>query len=161
MRGMPRIWMLLILALAGCAVPATRGDDAALALAKERQAAELSQARNARLEAEVASIRAELAERQRHDLEFRSEQIKLAERIEHLLELQQRTYQAVTENSAGLIEYKELPALTQRQLELRAMVRTIDRLGLSQEQKQALIQMLHPPRQLDGNNPWSGTADWN
>ena len=160
MHGIPRIWLLLILTLAGCAVPATLGDDTALALAKERQAAELAQARSSQLEAEVASIRAKLAERERRDVEIQTEQIQLAERIERLLELQQRTYQAVTENSAGLVEYQELPALTQHQLELRAMVRTIDRLGLNPEQKQALIQMLRPPRQLDGNNPWSGTAEW-
>jgi hypothetical protein len=80
----------------------------------------------------------------------------MAERLDRLLELQQRTYQAVAENSNGsrIAEYKELPAPSRSQSETRAIVRTIERLSLNPEQKQSIIQMLHPPRQLDGNNPW-------
>lgn len=160
MLKIPASGLLAVLMLAGCEVPATtRGDETALALASERQASELARARNAQLEAEIANIRAELANRERRDIEVRSEQLQLAEQIERLLELQQRTYQAVTENSSGLSDYQDLPAPTPRQLEIRAMVRTIDRLGLNPEQKQALIQMLRPPREIDSDNPWSGKSE--
>lgn len=146
----------MVVVLAGCALPNTRNDDANRELLRERQAEAIAQARTSQLEAEIVLIRAKLAERDRLDLELRREQIQMAERLDRLLELQQRTYQAVAENSNGsrIAEYKELPAPSRSQSETRAIVRTIERLSLNPEQKQSIIQMLHPPRQLDGNNPW-------
>jgi len=121
---------------------------------RERQEAAIAQARIAQLEAEIVTIRAKLAERDRLDLELRREQ------IDRLLELQQRTYQAVSENTSSIVEYKELPAPNARQVETRTLVRNIERLSLNPEQKQAIIQMLRPPRQLDDNNPWGNSTEW-
>jgi hypothetical protein len=157
----PKSLISLALIVAGCALPNARNDETNMALMRERQAAAIAQARTAQLEVEVALIRAKLAERDRLDLELRRQQIQMAERLDHVLELQQRTYQAVTENPTGnsIVEYKELPAPSSRQPEMRAIVRTVERLSLNPEQKQAIIQMFHPPRQLDGNNPWGNAAE--
>ena len=144
----------------GCALPNTRSGDTNMALLRERQEAAIAQARIAQLEAEIVTIRAKLAERDRLDLELRREQIQMTERLDRLIELQQRTYQAVSENTSSIVEYKELPAPNARQVETRTLVRNIERLSLNPEQKQAIIQMLRPPRQLDDNNPWGNSTEW-
>lgn len=160
MLKLSKILLLLMLIPAGCDFAETRNDDYALALARERQAAAIAQARSAQLEAEVASIRAKVMEFEQNNFEMRKRELQLADQLNKLLELQKRTYQAVAENSNATIEYSELPVQNPRQTEFRALVRNIDRLGLSPEQKQAIIQLLRPPRQLDDNNPWGGTTDW-
>jgi hypothetical protein len=149
-----------VLVLAGCAAPATRGDETLQTLSDEREAQAGVQAETAQLQAEVAALRVRLMERERSDAELRREYGKLAQRIDRLLELQQRTYQAVAEKPAAPVEYRALPAPTERQLEIRAMIRAIDRLDLTPEQKRALIQMLRTPRELDGSNPWDGPSEW-
>jgi hypothetical protein len=148
-------------------VPATRGDETAQALSDADDARVVAEvqstqrrAESAKLETEIAALRAQLMDRERRDAELRSEHSKLVQRIDRLLELEQRTYQAVAEKPASPVEYQALPPPSERQLELRAMVRAIDRLDISPEQKRALIQMLHTPRQLDGSNPWDGPAEW-
>jgi hypothetical protein len=153
-------FMPLVFTVVSCVATTAPGGDTAIILARERQAAAIAQAQRSQLELEVVRIRAELADRERRDIELRTEQVLLTERVERLLELQQRTYQALTENSSALSEYRELPPLTHRQVEIRAMIRTIDRLGLSPDQKRALLQMLRPPRPLDGENPWKGATEW-
>ena len=155
----PKILLLLMLMPASCLTEA-RDDDYTLALARERQAAAITQARNAQLEAEIASIRAKVMEFEQNNFEMRKKEVQLAQQLERLLELQKRTYQAVAENSTATIEYSELPAQTQRQTEFRALVRNIDHLSLTPEQKQAIIQLLRPPRPLDDTNPWGNTPDW-
>ncbi len=157
---LPKCLISLVLILMGCALPNTRSGDTNMALLRERQEAAIAQARIAQLEAEIVTIRAKLAERDRLDLELRREQLQMAERLDRLLELQQRTYQAVSENTSSIGEYKELPAPNPRQLETRTLVRNIERLSLNPEQKQAIIQMLRPPRQLDDNNPWGNSTEW-
>jgi hypothetical protein len=66
----------------------------------------------------------------------------------------------VAEKPAAPVEYKALPPPTDRQLEVRAMIRAIDRLDLTPEQKRALIQILRTPRELDDSNPWNGQSEW-
>ncbi len=158
----PTSWISLVLIMAGCAVPNSRNDEAAMALFRERQMAAITQARTAQLEAEIILIRARLAERERLDLELRRAQIQMTEQLDRVLEFQKRMVQAAAESpsSNGIAEYKELPAPNPRQTEMRTIVRTVERLSLNPEQKQAIIQMLHPPRQLDGNNPWGNSTEW-
>jgi hypothetical protein len=160
MHRSPKCLVSLLLILTGCALPPTRSGDTSTTLLRERQEAAIAQARIFQLEAEIVTIRAKLAERDRLDLELRREQIQMAERLDRLLELQQRTYQAVSENTSSIGEYKDLPAPNPRQLETRNLVRNIERLSLNPEQKQTIIQMLRPPRQLDGNNPWGNGTEW-
>ena len=161
-----RAWCVgVLLLVAGCAVPGTRGDEAPQTLTDDREVrAEVEtarlQAETAKLQAEIAALQARLMERERSSAELRREYAKLAQRIDRLLELQQRTYQAVAEKPAAPVEYRALPAPTERQLEIRAMIRAIDRLDLTPEQKRALIQMLRTPRELDGSNPWNGPSEW-
>jgi septal ring factor EnvC (AmiA/AmiB activator) len=154
------VWVCAALVLAGCAVPATRGDEAPQTLTEERDAQAEVQAETAKLQAEIAALKTRVMERERNNADLRREYSKLAQRIDRLLELQQRTYQAVAEKPAAPVEYRALPAPSDRQLEVRAMIRAIDRLDLNPEQKRALIQMLRTPRELDGSNPWDGQAEW-
>jgi hypothetical protein len=154
-----------LLLVAGCAVPGTRGDEVPQTLSDEREVqvevetAKLK-AETAQLQTDIATLQARLMERERSSAELRREYAKLAQRIDRLLELQQRTYQAVAEKPAEPVEYKALPPPNDRQLEVRAMIRAIDRLDLAPEQKRALIQMLRTPREIDGSNPWQGAAEW-
>ncbi len=154
-----------LLLVAGCAAPGTRGDEAPQTLSEEREAqVEVDMARlqaeTAKLQTEIAALQARLMERERSNAELRREYTKLAQRIEQLVDLGRRTYQAVAEKPADPVEYKALPPPGDRQLELRAMIRAIDRLDLTPEQKRALIQILHTPRELDGSNPWNGQSEW-
>ncbi len=153
-------WVGAVLALASCAVPAMQGDEAPRVVSEEREAASEAQDETANLQTQLATLRAQLAERERREVELRRELGKLTERLDRILELQKRTYQAVADKPENVVDYRALPPPTQRQLETRAIVRAIDRLDLTSEQKRALIQMLRTPRELDGDNPWEGTAEW-
>jgi hypothetical protein len=149
------------LTIAGCA-HTTRGDASAATVVEARLAASRAEALSKALEEEIRLLRQQLVAMERDHTAARREQARLVERIDRLLELGQRTGAPAEADRAiaHTLYQRELPPPSARQVEQRAILRAIDRLDLSTEQKQSLLRMLDPPRQLDDENPWNERAEW-
>lgn len=151
------VWLGLV--ITGCAQATPRAEAATAEVVEARLDAE---ARAAALENEIRLLRQELAAVRRHQVAAQREQARLLERIDRLLELELlgRAPSEADRPVAHTLYRRELPQPNPRQLEQRAMLRAIDRLDLSTQQKQALIRMLDSPRALDDENPWNDHAEW-
>ena len=150
--------VVLLLAPASCAANSAQ-QTASRPLPRQDEAQARLQFENVRLRAEIDMLRGAIAERDRREAELWRAQLGLIQRIDQLLELQKSAV-SVASGPEVPTEYRSGPVNNESPQFVRAMVRAINRLELSSEQKRALIQMLYPPRQLDGNNPWNGGAPW-
>jgi hypothetical protein len=110
------------------------------------------------LRSEVDNLRAALLERDRREAELWQGYMTLMVRVNQLME--QQLARAPSATAGFEAELPVVPTQATRPVAIRALVRTIDRLNLSPDQKQSLIQLLSPPRVIDGANPWRSDRDW-
>jgi hypothetical protein len=145
----------LVLSCAGEVSP--RGDGAQWA--RQDYAAQL-QVQTALLRAEVDNLRAALHEKDRRETELWQGYMMLMASVSQLM--QQQHAQASRDASEDTADMEETLTPVNRPLAVKALVRAINRLNLTTEQKQSLIQLLSPPRAIDQRNPWTnvGVTSW-
>ncbi len=147
--------------LLGCTTePSSRGDAAQAARQDNATTAQL-QLQSAVLRAEVDNLRAAMLERDRREADLWQGYMILLAHVNQLTQ-QQRQVQAAADVIDESADVTSLPARTTRPIAVKALVRAINRLNLTTEQKQSLIQLLSPPRAIDEKNPWTGVgvASW-
>jgi hypothetical protein len=139
----------------------------------------IQQRRIAELEAQVVQLSAMVAALRESQQLSAPELRLLSDRISVLIDLQRQTYIAVSARRATPyaaafpiqtgassdgsadsqafdqdISLSEPPA--EYRISTRTLLRTLDRLHLSPEQRRTLMLSLHPSRSLDPDNPWAG-----
>ena len=112
----------------------------------------------ASLRSEVDTLRTALLEKDRREAELWRGYMALMARVNQLIEQQQAPLSVNTAQNCPEIE--ATPTQMDRPLAVKALLRAINRMNLNPEQKQALIQLLSPPRAIDGTNPWRSEATW-
>jgi len=110
------------------------------------------------LRAEVDNLRTALLEKDRREAALWQGYMALMARVNQLME--QQLARVATEPSGFDTDVTALPTQAPRPIAVRALVRAINRLSLTPDQKQSLIQLLSPPRAIDETNPWRGEASW-
>lgn len=134
-----------------------RGD--AAQTARQDAAAQL-QVQTALLRAEVDTLRAALLEKDRREAELWQGYMMLMASVNQLM--QQQHAQATRDTHEEPSEFDATLSPANRPVAVKALVRAINRLNLTTEQKQSLIQLLSPPRAIDQRNPWTnvGVTSW-
>jgi hypothetical protein len=151
--------VLWLAALSGCANQAAAHDEAVRNLQWYRDNATQLQAQTTLMRVEIDNLRAALLERYRRESDLWRAFVELAARVSQLSQSQQAS-QSDVESSQAMTELVPTSSQSDRQVPIRALLRAINRLELSPEQKQALIQLLYPPRPIDGDNPWKSESTW-
>ncbi len=151
--------VLWLTALSGCATQATARDNAARNLQWYRDNAAQLQVQTALMRAEIDNLRSALLERYRRESDLWRAYVELAARVNQLSQSQQPS-QSDVEPSQATTELAPISSRAYRQLPFKALLRAINRLELRPEQKQALIQLLYPPRPIDADNPWTSESTW-
>jgi len=143
----------------GCAVERVSRGDAAQVAPSDNTAEQL-QAQTALLRHEVDNLRAALIERDRHEAELWQGYMMLMASVNQLMQKEQA--HSLHDAIEGPADFDATPTQANRPIAVKALVRAINRLNLTTEQKQSLIQLLSPPRAIDQRNPWInvGVTSW-
>ena len=150
------IFITLIL-LVGCAEQmAPRG---AVPAQRDHESAVQIQIQTALMRAEIDGLRSALLEKDRRESELWRGYFALMAQVNQLLEAQQRA-QRTSDTFQDTTELPPPPTHAERPMPVKTLIRAINRLELSPEQKQALIQLLSPPRPIDSSNPWKSEGTW-
>ena len=154
---LPLLYVVPGLVLGCTAEMSPRGDTAQAA---HHDTAAQIQIQTALLRAEVDNLRAALLEKDRRETELWQGYMMLMASVNQML--QQQHAQAPRDSSEDSVELDATLAPANRPLAIKALVRAINRLNLTTEQKQSLIQLLSPPRAIDQRNPWTnvGVTSW-
>ena len=144
----------------GCTAERVSRGDAAQVAPSDNMAEQL-QAQTALLRHEVDNLRAALIERDRHEAELWQGYMMLMASVNQLMQQQQQAH-SLHDSVEGSADFDATPAQANRPIAVKALVRAINRLNLTTEQKQSLIQLLSPPRAIDQRNPWInvGVTSW-
>lgn len=134
----------------------SRGD---AAQAPRHDATAQLQMQTALLRAEVDNLRAALLEKDRREAELWQGYMLLMANVNQMM---QQQAQASRDSSESSVELDATLAPVNRPVAIKALVRAINRLNLTTEQKQSLLQLLSPPRAIDQRNPWTnvGVTSW-
>jgi hypothetical protein len=151
--------VLYLSVLSGCANQATARDDAARNVQWYRDSAAQLQVQTTLMRAEIDNLRSALLERYRRESDLWRAYMDLAARVSQLAQSQQPS-QSDVEPSQATTELTPTSSQADRPLPFKPLLRAINRLELSPEHKQALIQLLYPPRPIDANNPWTSESTW-
>ncbi|MFC1641903.1 hypothetical protein ACFL5O_04325 [Myxococcota bacterium] len=146
--------------LVGCVRQSTQDERAASGLARAHRAALAAQVRSAALEVALRQARNELDLARIHEEQTRRALAQLEASLKHLVEWRERTCDSVASSPVLPTHCRELPALSNQQMQVRSVVRAIERMDLSADQKRTLMRSLRPPRQLDDQNPWKAASEW-
>jgi len=111
------------------------------------------------MRAEIDGLRSALLEKDRRESELWRGYFALMAQVNQLLEAQQRA-QRTSDTFQDTTELPPPPTHAERPMPVKTLIRAINRLELSPEQKQALIQLLSPPRPIDSSNPWKSEGTW-
>lgn len=127
--------------------------------------------RVAQLEAQVAQLSAMVTALREAERLSEPELRLVYDRIGALMELEQKTYSAlllrsdvscsserVSDEDLADPEPASEPSLARSRADersLRAVLRALDRIHLSPEQRRTLLLSLYPARDLDPHNPWA------
>ena len=143
----------------GCTAERVSRGDAAQVVPSDNMAEQL-QAQTALLRHEVDNLRAALIERDRHEAELWQGYMMLMASVNQLMQKEQA--HSLHDAIEGPADFDAAPAQANRPIAVKALVRAINRLNLTTEQKQSLIQLLSPPRAIDQRNPWInvGVTSW-
>jgi hypothetical protein len=142
--------MLVATGCLGCAAGLSSRHDPAQLDRRDRDIQVQQQA--ALMRSELDSMRAALLEKDRREAELWQGYMALMARVNQLMEQQQRAQAAA--------EVTPISTQSTRPVAVRALLRAINRMNLTQEQRQSLIRLLSPPRTLDETNPWNGEVTW-
>lgn len=143
--------------LLGCTTELSSRGDSGQATRQDNATAAQLQVQTAALRTEVDNLRTALLERDRREAELWQGYMTLIARVNQLMQEQQQARSAANSMDDAM-DLTALPSQTNRPIAVKALVRAINRLNLTTEQKQSLLQLLSPPRAIDEKNPWTGVG---
>ena len=157
-RWKPTVLIVSCVAL-GCASGLSSRRDATETAYRQREVDAQLQVQTALMRTEIDNLRARLLEKDRREAELWQGYMALMVRVNQLIAQQQQA-QLSQDNAPNSVQLAGTPNQPERPIAAKALLRAINRMNITPEQRQSLIQLLSPPRTIDESNPWRGEATW-